>query len=444
MSSKSLVQWLTLPLTFVLGIWVLVLRPDAVLRSIPAFRRQYNESSIAQLLPPHPKTLHEAWLLGELEGRLKGTSKASEVQSILAEAAQVCGRPVSREELQAVGPLTLEMQEGRGIVSRILGIFNFVNVLWALAIIGILCTLLPALAFLGEPLFRFLVYVFTEVIWPIVIALKPVFEAAGYAGAYVLAVEAYRYPPDVYSMLSVWLAVSSSAAFLVLFLYTSSEHAPSSGDHKEAFASLTHLLLACVLVPHAACLRSSLLGFLAVAALCGALGFSVACYGLCWALGFEDGPTMLRAGAACFLLNVTFMGLRAFNVPADILKPFASGVGVICGVVYFLSLLIFSSRFSRCSDEYWVRQLPMCFSLLLFILVGNAYHIRSVANTATTFAVLYCVEKYAEWASSLQWGPAAVCWFVGSFVLYFAAMYLHSHPDIIVAIVEAAQGKDLV
>jgi len=238
-----------------------------------------------------------------------------------------------------VGPLTKEWGEDKGLLSRVLGAFSLINVLWAFGLLGLMVFIGPFLYYTMEPIFTVVLQILTAVwvgfVWPLLVALVPAYEGLGYVILYIILTEAYRYPPDAYSMMPVPLAGTACGLFIPLYLYSTVAHAPTGNQHEKEFLSLSNGLLAVLLVPHAVTLQSEFLGFMAVVALCAALGFSIACWGLCWVIGFADGPAMLRTAAACLLLNAVYVTLRVTGTPLGLLRPFASGIGVFGGTVCF-------------------------------------------------------------------------------------------------------------
>merc|ERR1711981_1415633 len=85
--------------------------------------------------------------------------------------------------------------------------------------------------------------------------------------------------------------------------------------------------------------HSTLLAYLAVVCGYATLGFSVACFGLCWCIGFnsEEGIERCLGASGLTLLAVLVR-------PGMQLGPFASPITVFGGIVGFLALLIVSSK----------------------------------------------------------------------------------------------------
>merc|ERR1719321_1104029 len=122
---------------------------------------------------------------------------------------------------------------------------------------------------------------------------------------------------------------------------------------------VAHLFHALMFAPMAVTLRSSLIGWLTVAASCGVLGFSVACGGLVTFIGFSSRDALARCLVVTCLANACFLVMMAVNRLPSWLHPFRAGVHTFAGPVYFLSLLIASSYYGPYRKYYFAMQLVM-------------------------------------------------------------------------------------
>jgi hypothetical protein len=75
----------------------------------------------------------------------------------------------------------------------------------------------------------------------------------------------------------------------------------------------------------------------------------------------------------------------------------------------------------------------MIMSLVLALFVGNAYHMPGLANTATTFMVMYGLEKACDAGRRCRFAHWTYV-FLGCGCLYNIAMWLHQHPGHIVSL----------
>jgi hypothetical protein len=86
------------------------------------------------------------------------------------------------------------MAEERSFIQRVLGVFSFINFIWFISICGILATIGPVLYLCARPIVNILVKLFNNVIYPILIALKPLYEVVFYVVSFLFIVEGTRYP----------------------------------------------------------------------------------------------------------------------------------------------------------------------------------------------------------------------------------------------------------
>merc|ERR1712066_671254 len=180
---------------------------------------------------------------------------------------------------------------------------------------------------------------------------------------------------------------------------------------------------------------SRLAGFLAVLALYGALGFIFFSFGFGFVIGFDSKDAMVRSAGTSLVLVAGFSLARLAELDPTYIRPFATAAMVLGNVVYFLALLIYSARWRSCAASYALRQCLMLVSLVVALFVGNVFSIPSMSNTATTFLVLWLMEKEleVEWGS----GPGMVVLFLNFVGMYFLALYLHTHPEHVVSLFDA-------
>jgi len=226
------------------------------------------------------------------------------------------------------------------------------------------------------------------------------------------------------------VALTGGLAFVPLWLYSSNLHLSSADGAKENFLFITYGLAFSVLAPLAVLHDSRLIGFIAVLALYGAMGFVFFAFGFGFAIGFDGNASTLRCLGASVLLVAGFASLRVLGVDVAVLRPFGTGAMVLGNICYFLALLILCSPWRRSRGRYKAWQATMVASLVGAMLMGLVFSMPSMSNTATTFMVLYIMEKQLE----VNWGKAATLGVFANFVLlYFIAHYLHTHPEHVVS-----------
>eukprot|EP00756_Hemistasia_phaeocysticola_P025073 Hpha_TRINITY_DN15987_c2_g1::TRINITY_DN15987_c2_g1_i1::g.72297::m.72297 len=448
---RALMAWWALPLLFTLFNWGLALAPPdhpgrAAVMSACATANSLVPRSVGTVLPPHPATMSQCWQLAQLATQLGGTDEAD----VLSRAAVVLGdttRGITAKELAGMASVIADVEaaDGGGLVTRVLGLYSFVNMMWLIAIVGIAVSVGPATWHVLKPvrdwLVRVVKWAWRRIIWPFVLFCHNwfIFEAAAYVFCAFLVGNGHASPAER----GLYLALTGLALSVPAFGYSTFLHAPMSKNGRDAFYSASNLWIASILVPNALFFDSTLTAFLAVISIFAALGFSVACYGLCYCIGFKEG-TIERCMATSALLLTGFTAARASKLllPAG-LGLFQTPVNVFGGVVLFLGLLIFSSKWYRYYDysratergSWWshftARQALMIFCLLNATFWGNLFAIPSLTNTAYVFVVMYLVEKYTEIHIDLGLNGWVLVLAL-SLLVWRVSLYLHVHPDIIV------------
>lgn len=141
-------------------------------------------------------------------------------------------------------------------------------------------------------------------------------------------------------------------------------------------------------------------GFIAVAALMGLLGYSIVVTPFCYGFGFRDEPTMVRTTSAALVILVFYALAQLFPsaVPA-ISAVFATGAFWLGSLVAFTGLLIISNKLYF-QDKHDPTYVWMQAATLVVYLGGTAYGmifgINALAGMAGIFLVLYAAAKLVE------------------------------------------------
>jgi len=410
-------------------------------------------SPLARVLPPVPASPHAAFVLGGLAQRVEAAMAAAAasdngtaavpalpeaVPPLLKRAAGLVGRAaLSLDELRAVEARLHEVEHQRGVIARVGGAFTFINLVWLLSIVGIAVSVGPSLVHaltpLREQLLRLARWLFRRVIEPLCVRLHVygVFEAAAWLFTAALLLDAFAvFHPEA----AVFVAATSAALALgPCFGYSSALWAAKlKGGDREALCSLVSAWACATLTPLALAHASPLLAYLATFAAYSALGFSVGCRGLCWVVGFHSKRAVERVCATSALLLASHLAVREARGRAA-LGPFDSPLSVVGALTLYLALLIVSSlyyergRRAEKRTRYALLNLATMAALLLGAAGGWVCGVPGLANTATTFTVLWLVEKYAELHLEARWNG----WFLLlllSLSAYKGALWMHDHP----------------
>ncbi len=177
--------------------------------------------------------------------------------------------------------------------------------------------------------------------------------------------------------------------------------------------------------------HSSMIGFIAVTALLGALGFSVAAGPLCYCIGFKDEAAVGKATSSAFLILATFVGMRVLGKHVVVLAPFEFGALFMGSFVGYLGLLISSSRwYDGKRANYVLFQIVTIVAGFAAIFVGSVFGIGELLKIGGTFFVLYILEKTIEIPASGVRGYAAVG-LAASVVLFAIGMFARSNMDLV-------------
>jgi hypothetical protein len=174
------------------------------------------------------------------------------------------------------------------------------------------------------------------------------------------------------------------------------------------------------------------MGFMSVYAMYSALGFIVACFGLCWVIGFDDKYSLHRSLLSSAILVSVAFGLR--NLP--MFKPFLPAFYIFSVVIYFLALLIMTSKHYDYSYEgtsrYFALQLLMIASCACSLWIGTLYSIPSFYNIGMTFLFLYTGEKLSE---QHMFKDVVVVIFCAGCALFGASFYFFAHPEFLMSLI---------
>ncbi len=322
----------------------------------------------------------------------------------LTEAEGLIGKKVNLSDIISIEAMP---QKELTALQKFAGLITFVNILWVIAIfVGVIS---------GTYLFGDLI---TELLALFVNIPLEFYEYLLYSGSLALLYFGTTFKPEIapYVGFTGCLALGG-AMHLSMFI--------REGRIKEyKIFSVLFIIWATAALMY----ESSLIGFAAVVALMGALGFSAVMYPGCIAIGFEDDSAIGRATAAAFVILATFVGMRSDWLPySDKLKIFEGGALFMGSFVGYLGLLIASSRWYN-GRGYWHLQITTIVAGLVAIGVGSIYGIGELQKIGGTFFVIYLLEKLFEIPVNSR-REYATLGLIVSGVLYAIAMAVKSHPE---------------
>jgi len=265
-------------------------------------------------------------------------------------------------DVESTGKLTF--------LQKVAGLVTMVNILWTIAIvIGVIC-------------FMFL---FGDMIVTIAGSIPPIFYETI---LYLFSLGIIWYGVGLSPSVSPWVGFTGC---LLLGAFTI-----STNLHGKFSAMFTFFVLFVVYSGVAILYMSSLIGFIAIIALMGALGFSVGMTPGCIFLGFEDEDAVGKATTAGFIVLTIYCVTRILGFNNEYLAVFQSGALFMGSFVGYLGLLIASSRWYKSNHLYPVMQLITIIAGILAIVVGSIWHIGELQKIGGTFFVIYILEKMME------------------------------------------------
>jgi len=194
-------------------------------------------------------------------------------------------------------------------------------------------------------------------------------------------------------------------------------------------------LLMVLWAPVAVLYHSPMIGFIAVAALMGAVGFSAAMSPLCYAIGFRDEESVPRATFTGFVLLAAFAVIRQTGATIPWISAFSTGSLFLGSFVGYLGLLILSSRWyvfskgKRGAGTYLALNALTVGAGVAAIVLGTYFAIPQLQQIGGTFFCLYLLEKTAEIPVRSIKGWACVG-LVVSGILYSLSATITAHADL--------------
>jgi len=215
---------------------------------------------------------------------------------------------------------------------------------------------------------------------------KEAYEVAVYLLVFWLIISGLYVSPDN----ALWLSLTGCLLFAAAIAW-------SGYIHDAVKSEVRYFAILFVAWTFVAILyQSVVIGFIAVAALMGVVGFSMWVTPLCYAFGFKDETALGNATATAFAVLAFFVILRIIGVTLHFVQIFEVGAFWLGSFVMFLGLLIASTKWYDSRFPYVLMQLLTITAGMLAVYIGNLYGIGPLAGIGGTFFVLYLIEKPFE------------------------------------------------
>ncbi len=331
------------------------------------------------------------------KGVLVGEAYATAVAECLTQARVALGRDISAADLTQKVGMAYELtaaQKFAGALSSLSWMQGFFAVVGAIAGAIFLFHCVPVFKWIPKGLYEVLFYVTS-------LGLTFGSFLFGWGGHYAALVGTLGFGGSL--MFSAWV------------------HKLKSSPMRFCFFVMVYAIIAAFL--H----QSTLIGYVAVLALLGMGGFAASMGGLCYAIGFKDEAAVPRGTGVAFLLLFFYVGSRAFGFPDAYLSVFAPAVFFLGSFVFFLGLLILSSKFYR-DSSYVVWNAVMLVAAFAAIWLGGVLGVPDLAKMAGSFLVLWALEKWFEIPAGSVLGYSFLT-AIGCGIGYFVVQHLMQNHE---------------
>ena len=169
-------------------------------------------------------------------------------------------------------------------------------------------------------------------------------------------------------------------------------------------------------------------------------GFGVWISPLCLAIGFTSESAVERVFTTALAMHAVLTCALVTQCWPPALEPFSAPVAKVSNIMLFLSLLIIASEHSdfSCRDlgngrhrrgfNWLSANLAFVALVLSSMLIGPVLGLEGMTNAANTFAVLYVLNKYAEFHLSSDWNGWVLVLLV-SVIVWQGSLFLSQHPQ---------------
>jgi hypothetical protein len=395
--------------------------------------------------PLLPAKHSQSWRLGYVVGLLESDRLTNE--TAIAMAAKYLGvdpESLNVPDLLNMGTFLSQHEQHKTGWSKVLGLWSFVNIMWVFSILGIAATIGPVLYLVLGSFILTLVGILRTCVVYVHRHVRPLYNLAALYIVLCILLSSQRYPPSISTYVSLTACALSIPAFYLSihqchFLRPTSDLSGHYADGHYTHRSAHHAQLTSLALNTLACLTfftaaidvsSSLIAFLAVTALFGALGFQVIPLGCGWLVGYGDRhSTYSGMTASSILIMLMLLGKHA-GIQASTLDLFAPGVSIMGGTALGVGGLILTSCLWRNSSYALANALyaAVCCALAL---LGAVLHVTPLRCTSTVFLALWLSLKVAELLTARY---AMVTIFLGSLLTWQLSFFVKAHPEYIVSL----------
>jgi hypothetical protein len=435
-----IMRWLLYPIVFTIMIWYTIYNKDEVLPKLPKLLvSKEDDRSYRRVLKAYPDTLLKTWDISRMEYELSILEKENPLNNIVVEqvlnnAAKILDIPsITAEEMHQIHSVLVEESDKMSLGQRIRGFFTFINLVWLIGIIGISISIGPCIYVVLKP-FAIGIFNVGKFIWNyIVVPLHNfgVWELVGYILTYLITVDGLRFNFES----GYFISLTGIALTIPLYAYTYLLH--SALEPTKSVMIFNILYICSFIIPISIYYNSSFLAWIIVLAIFNCLGFSVACSGLCYFIGFDSKESLERCSVSSIVLQIIFISFRLIRLENDIIILYQTPFVTFGSITLFLAFLIMSSRYyHREKSRYIIANVRMIILLITSFILGSVFGFSGLWNTACVFLVMFTMEKYVEFHLEAVWNGWVLV-FSLSVAFYYIALFLHRNPNYIVKMFES-------
>ena len=424
-----LIILLTLPLLFVLALILFSLNQKLFINELPNIIPKFSNNPTH---PPFPKNLLESFNCGNLIQKYKSSKEIEEKKEIQLEITNVLKwfRLIKDEEI-------LEMENNLNIFvenkswAKMFGFLSFINIIWAISIIGLTISLL----FIFKDIIYILGLIIFQFLYPLRNIAKFLLHPILYIISFLFIVQGKRYKKEDY--IGLFFCLTGISISLVAFFYGVWLSLPfkekRNNDEAKLYDFLSKKYLT-ILIILTYIYESHMLGFFSVMIFFAILGFSVLPLGLCWLIGWSSRNQMEKSIAVSFLLVQLNIFFKYYKKIYFYTRYFSLGLSIWGPICFFLGVLIKSSGYSwYYRNEYYKNNLLFIISIFEILFFGSILNLTSMVNTSLVFLVLYFVEKIGEFNFMFIKGFMGF-WTFMFFIfglLWWMSYFIKTHPKFI-------------
>lgn len=351
---------------------------------------------------------------------------------------------------QVVAAITASDSEVRKITGRTLDLIELDKVISAeeqksgfstfLVILVVLAGIILAIAIGGLVAYY---------LWPLLVSIPVIiYEGAAYGLSGVCMAAGYLFQPFdlwVINIQPFWFVIPGAISFAACIAFSHQKHWASEYQGESVYAgpgffSFPVILsgLCCIAWGAMAIFYHNLfpqagipyfLAFISVIALESFLGFSVITAPGCIMLGWNSDGVIPRTTSASFLILAFYVTAHLTGLSLDpAVKLFETGGLFMGAFVYYLGLLVMSSKFyPESEDRYVFMQLLTIVSGLAAFFIGSTFGVNILLGVGGTFFTIYLLEKYYE----IPWSGVGWFWSLlgAALAIYFIVGFAAQHPS---------------